>query len=240
MGEIILYDLPSRKGVAWSLNPWKTRMILNFKGLKYKTQWVEYPDVGPLMKSFGIPPNKAWPEYTIPVLKTEKGEYIMDSIKIAEHLESAYPPGNYASLKLNDPVQQRVVDALGKIMGAMAPIVMPLIPRNILNPPSAEYFQRTRKERFGMVLDDMEKEKGGEKAWTSAKEPIANMAAILNETEGPYFLGAKASYADVIFVTFLFFVKQADEKAYDRLVEPYPEFRDLYTVMNAYLDRATE
>lgn len=68
MGKIVLYDLPSKKGVAWSFNPWRSmqcslylhknqrlsliaRMILNFKGLDYETQWVEYPDIAPTMKA---------------------------------------------------------------------------------------------------------------------------------------------------------------------------------------------
>jgi hypothetical protein len=49
--QTILYDLPSKQGTAWSLNPWKTRLILNFKGIDYKTEWVEFPDVEPKMKS---------------------------------------------------------------------------------------------------------------------------------------------------------------------------------------------
>jgi hypothetical protein len=64
--QTILYDLPSKQGTAWSLNPWKSkhslnpsravlteaaRLILNFKGIDYKTEWVEFPDIEPKMKS---------------------------------------------------------------------------------------------------------------------------------------------------------------------------------------------
>lgn len=64
--QTILYDLPSKRGTSWSLNPWKSkhnlnesravltraaRLILNFKGIDYKTEWVEFPDVEPKMKS---------------------------------------------------------------------------------------------------------------------------------------------------------------------------------------------
>lgn len=64
--QTILYDLPSQQGTAWSLNPWKSkcdpcwdvpvltgsaRLILNFKGIDYKTEWVEFPDIEPKMKS---------------------------------------------------------------------------------------------------------------------------------------------------------------------------------------------
>ena len=70
--EIILFDLPSRAGKAWSLNPWKSKLLLpfksgdpamtmtdptltpflarlalNYKGLPYRTEWIEYPDLRP-------------------------------------------------------------------------------------------------------------------------------------------------------------------------------------------------
>lgn len=64
--QTILYDLPTKQNTAWSLNPWKSkcgcvgrrrmltttaRLILNFKGVDYKTEWVEFPDVEPKMKA---------------------------------------------------------------------------------------------------------------------------------------------------------------------------------------------
>ena len=65
MSKTILYDLPSKQGGCWSLNPWKSealhfpkfeqeqqlrffppaRLALNFKQIPYETQWVEYPDL---------------------------------------------------------------------------------------------------------------------------------------------------------------------------------------------------
>ncbi|KAK5457229.1 hypothetical protein LTS15_005010 [Exophiala xenobiotica] len=45
--EVILYDLPSKQGKSWSLNPWKTRLVLNYKSIPYKTEWTEYPDLKP-------------------------------------------------------------------------------------------------------------------------------------------------------------------------------------------------
>lgn len=82
--EIVLYDLPSTaKCACWSLNPWKgmalhriytyewgqlgkfeadsvlmmitARLALNYKGLPYKTEWVEYPDLKSRFMELGIP-----------------------------------------------------------------------------------------------------------------------------------------------------------------------------------------
>lgn len=67
--QVILYDLPSQQGTSWSLNPWKSkqyntlpsvvlmttaRMILNYKDIDYKTEWIEYPDLAPTFKSLYV------------------------------------------------------------------------------------------------------------------------------------------------------------------------------------------
>ena len=49
--EVILYDIPSKPRChGWSLNPWKTRMALNYKKVPYKTEWIEFPDLAPKFK----------------------------------------------------------------------------------------------------------------------------------------------------------------------------------------------
>jgi hypothetical protein len=72
--EVVLYDLPSQQGVAWSLNPWKSapinpnpqynntntqkaRMVLNYKKIPYTTEWVEYPDLEPKVSHFPTKEN---------------------------------------------------------------------------------------------------------------------------------------------------------------------------------------
>jgi len=92
MSQIILFDLPSKDRCAcWSYNPWKIRLALNFKGIDYKTEWLEYPDIAAKFKSFGIPPNKKGAEYTIPAVRLADGTYLMDSLQIAGALEMVYP-----------------------------------------------------------------------------------------------------------------------------------------------------
>lgn len=72
MSQIILFDLPSKDRCAWSLNPWKSksrdflsnmkyqayqflaRLALNFKGIDYKTEWLEYPDIAAKFKSLSV------------------------------------------------------------------------------------------------------------------------------------------------------------------------------------------
>ncbi|KAI0258200.1 hypothetical protein BC834DRAFT_912736 [Gloeopeniophorella convolvens] len=60
MSEEILYALyaipgNSVKYLAWSPNMWKARFALNYKGVPYKTGWIEFPDIAPLAQRIGAP-----------------------------------------------------------------------------------------------------------------------------------------------------------------------------------------
>ena len=71
----------------------KPRYLLNIKGVPYRTQWVEYPEIAPLIKSFGLPPNSnARTPYTLPAIydpRTKRA--VMDSVEIAKYLDDEYP-----------------------------------------------------------------------------------------------------------------------------------------------------
>jgi glutathione S-transferase len=135
--EIVLYDLPSRgRCHCWSYNPWKTRLTLNYKGervrktirgesltwagLPYQTKFVEYPDIAPTLKDFGLAPSEDDPPYTIPAIKIGN-EYFMDSTVIAEELEKRYPT---PSLKLDSPRSKRAIELLGPVTGSLKPVGM--------------------------------------------------------------------------------------------------------------------
>ena len=110
---IILYDIPSKVG-PWSPNTWKTRQVprnssnhikltvfssysLNYKGLPFRTVWVEYPDIESTLKAAGIVSNTrkkpdGSPTWTVPAIydpKTKTG--ITESFAIAEYLDKTYP-----------------------------------------------------------------------------------------------------------------------------------------------------
>ncbi|KAI7166584.1 hypothetical protein KC352_g25784, partial [Hortaea werneckii] len=112
--EIVLFDLPSQEpNRCWSLNPWKSRIALNFKGLNYRTEWIEYPDIAPKFKALGIPPNPKDVnpnfEYSIPAMRISGGDYIMDSLAIAKALEQLKPQ---PSLHLDNGYVERAQAAL--------------------------------------------------------------------------------------------------------------------------------
>ncbi|KAF9479952.1 hypothetical protein BDN70DRAFT_993116 [Pholiota conissans] len=69
--SIILWDIPSTIG-PWSSNTWKVRYCLNFKGIPYKTEWIEYPDIAPHCQRLGISyttiKSDGMPYYSLPAI----------------------------------------------------------------------------------------------------------------------------------------------------------------------------
>lgn len=209
MSQVILYDIPSKDPRhCWSLNPWKSalltlpitafkdldntdqlwtaRLLLNLKGIPYKTEWLEYPDIAPTFKSFGIPPNEPpATAYTSPTIRIAD-KYVMDSRKIADVLEQEHP---FPSLHLDSPILKKVEELASQCVAPLGPVFMPRIPRTVVNPASAEYFERTRAARFGMPLSQLEKEKGGESAWKAVEPKWMELGNLLKAEGGPFFMG---------------------------------------------------
>ena len=162
------------------------RLILNLKGIPYKTDWLEYPDIAPTLKPFGIPPSEPPASaYSCPTIRISD-KYVMDSRKIANVLEKEHP---LPSLHLDSPILKKVEELAPQCVMPIGPVFMPRIPRVVLNPRSAEYFEHTREERFGMTLSQLEKEKGGESAWKAAEPKWKELGTLLKAKGGPFFMG---------------------------------------------------
>ena len=134
----------------------------------------------------GIPPNEDDTPYTIPAIRLN-GSYLQDSRRIAVQLEKLHPS---PPLHLDSPLLPKVEALIPRLMLPLRPVIMPRIPRTILNERSVEYFREVRAQRFGMPLDDLEKsDDGGEKAWENVKPALEEVASRLKETEGRFFMG---------------------------------------------------
>ena len=199
----------------------------------------------------GLSANGTGTPYTIPTLRFSPSLVIMDSKKIAAELEKQHPQ---PSMHLDSPVIADVEEAIFKVMMPLIPVLRPQIPRNLLNPRSVEYFERTRAARFGMPLSELEKVKGGEPAWQAAEQPIKDMAALLKRQGGPYILGKTresscspstdrftdtsafaASYADFMVVSMLEFVRRINEKDFDRMVGVDAAFKEQFKACEKWL-----
>lgn len=137
----------------------------------------------------------------------------MDSRKIAEYIESQ---SQSPSLHLDSDYLKEVENLWDEYMGAFYPIFVPLVPKVLLNERSAEYFYATREEAFGMSLEKLEKTQGGETAWKNTELVLPKVTKLLKEKEGPYFMGATPSYADLVWGGILLFLECLGE---DKLEE---------------------
>jgi glutathione S-transferase len=213
-------------------------MVLNFKELEYKTEWVEYPDLAPTFKSFGLKPNSPpAAEYTSPAVKLADGRYIMDSFAIAQELEKLHPE---PSIHIDSPYVQRTFDLLKDMFGGLRPVILPRVPETLLNPRSVEYFERTRAEAFGKPLKELaQSEEAGEKAWETAEKGFAGIKAMLEENEGPFVLGTKPSFADFILAGLFRFMELVDRDGdvYGRTMKYDASFSRLYYECKQWMEK---
>ncbi|KAM0466195.1 hypothetical protein ACHAPV_001151 [Trichoderma viride] len=214
-GTYTLLDIPTKAPrVCWSMNTWRIRLLLNYKGLDYKTEWVEYPHIKSRLNQH-VSPNEQGRQFTVPTIQTPDGSYLMDSYKIAEFIEEKHP---VPSLPLNTPVQLRFRDSLIKFMGKLAPIYVPAVATQLLGEESLEYFLTTRQEDAGMPLDEFKKQQGP--GAFERCEPFAReITALLNESSsGPYFMGDTISYTDLMWASILLFFKRLGTEEYQEVL----------------------
>ncbi|KAH8115003.1 hypothetical protein DFH11DRAFT_1762205 [Phellopilus nigrolimitatus] len=212
---ITFFDLPSKlDGNLWSPNTLKTRVSLNYKAIPFKTEWVEYPDVEPVIKRFGGAPTSKKPDgrdlYTLPAIHdSETGKTITDSIEIAAYLDETYPStpalipsGTRGAIELFSSVFEQ----------ALAPIFPIMLPASnaILNPTSEEYFRRTREESYKKKLEELAPPGPiRDEIWAKVKEGLEKIAGFYdkNGKDSTFFLGNTFTFADAIVVGYLAWVQ---------------------------------
>ncbi|KZS96514.1 hypothetical protein SISNIDRAFT_407213 [Sistotremastrum niveocremeum HHB9708] len=212
---ITLYDIPSRLPInAWSLNMWKSRFALNFKGLPHKTHWVEYPDIEQTMKGIGAAPTDKRDDgsdhYTCPVISDPTSgtapAVVSDSWDIALYLDKAYPSAPLLFPKGTVILQEVYIQKLNQLV--LSPVMRLLIsfmPTH-LNPHSAEYFTRTREEWVGKKIDDFcPAGPEREKALDQMKEGLGKLAGLLDKYDGGaermFVSGEEPVFADFVLAS---------------------------------------
>jgi len=127
---------------------------------------------------------------------------------------------------------------MSELMPAITGVYIPLIPVRLLNPASHAYWYATREARFNMPLDQLAREKGGQKAWDDAKPFLDKMTALLKENEsGPYFLGDEVSYADFVWGGFLLFIQRIGVDVWEDLLRTAGEGGEVHGKLLLGLDR---
>jgi glutathione S-transferase len=183
--------------------------------------------------------DKGW-HYTIPTVQFPD-TWVMDSQKIAAELERRQPE---PSLRLDSPRLGQVDALTNEVLNAVLPNALTLIPEQVLNEPSAAHWNRTRAAALGVAsLEDIVREKGGEKAFDAARPALEKLTALLRETEGPYFDGNKPGFTDFVWVGFLLFVKRLGDAVFDAIVDRTGDravHEKLVEACGAWTDRKAE
>ncbi|CAK5284426.1 unnamed protein product [Mycena citricolor] len=202
---ILFFDIPSSvPGVAWSPNTWIIRYALNYKGLPYKTVWIEYPDIADHCLRIGAEPSmirkNGKPYYSLPTIQDPNtGAVVSDSFRIAVYLDATYADTPRLIPQGTRTLQKTFRFAFDKMTEPVVPLILPGVP-DILFPRSREYFRRTRAESFGKPLEELVPEgEARDAAWQSLQENYGKFAEWLDEeSAGPYVMGDQLSFGDLV------------------------------------------
>lgn len=172
---------------------------MSYKGIPFKTEWIEYPNIEGKLKEMGIGPtstkNDGRPHYTLPAIydpNTDTG--IADSYHIARYLDKTYPDTPRVIPQGTEVLQN--VSIFNHCLGPTPVWYMIILPSHaILTPRSAEYMRRTREEMFGRKLEDMVPKDKAE-AWNQIKAGYDKLDKLLQLGNGPYVMGNTVSFQD--------------------------------------------
>ncbi|MFT6916712.1 MAG: glutathione S-transferase [Motiliproteus sp.] len=186
--SITIYELAgSDDNRRFSPYCWRSKLALAHKGLKAKTELIRFTQKDKIAHS-GSP--------TVPVI--DDGEKtISDSFNIAVYLDEAYPD---APALLGSDIargQAKFIETWTNthIMGTLFRIIIMDV-FNGLDEGDKAYFRETREKRFGMTLEQFEKNDDEQRAaLAKALTPVRMMLSAQ-----PFLSGAKPAYADYILM----------------------------------------
>lgn len=217
---------PPVQKTCFAANPWKARQALNFKNLPYTTTWVPLPDVAKVRRSLNVPACRKFADgtdfFTLPIIHDPTtGSLVGDSFDIALHLQKNYPASGAGDLfppQTLDYVfaQDSILIPLSECDGSEYPEYA----RFNVNVDAA-FSAHTQLVLQGMPLDPATEERdkaefvrragvsswedfalvgeAREKTLSSFRDTLGGLARLFErDTSGPFLLGTRASYADMI------------------------------------------
>ena len=205
-------DLPVR-----ILNFSTNRFTLDFKGLPYKTVWVEYPDIRRTCQEMNISPTGTWPDgtpmYTLPALvDPSTGTALADSAAIARYLDAAYPATSRAFPPGTEAFHAAFQAALD---AALAPHVFYIgVPAGYerLSAVSRAHFKEARQRVLGGRMEDWNPVGSPERArnWAALETGLGKVAAWMaaDGKERTFVMGDEPCYADFVIGARLMWLKR--------------------------------
>ncbi|KAF9471878.1 hypothetical protein BDN70DRAFT_868895 [Pholiota conissans] len=211
---IILYDLVSlAPGKTYSPNTRKARFCLNFKGIPYRTEWVEWPGIKGVYEKHNIEatsyfPNGS-PRYTLPVIHdTSTGSTISDSFAIAEYLDKTFPNTPPVFPHNTKGLQASFDSGDFERICPMIMLIIPDICHNIMTPTSLPVYQPYVEIFCNMKMSEFDiKSPASVAKWTKYKASLDEVAKWYGKTNGPFLMGDTISWADFVVVSPMLMIK---------------------------------
>lgn len=186
---------------------------LHYKGIPYRTEWLEYPEIKPTLKNLGAPPTAKDPDgsdrYTLPtILDPSTGKVVTDSLPIAKYLDATYPD----TPRLLPPGTENSQQAFHDMFFAEYALALYLIiikfTSAALNPESSAYFERTKAERMGKPWEELEQNTPGQ--WVKFESSMAELKDRFSEGDygdGAFLNGNQITFSDFIVAACLLWAK---------------------------------
>ena len=183
-----------------------------------------------------VPAPDSNTKYTVPAIQhVPTNTYMMDSVLIAQFLESTYP---------NPPLP--LTSELGRAIEAKARAVVgtvfrrSVMPRevNILSPRAQEYFRRKSESSLGHPLEDLLDLDKEEQAWNAASDGMRAVDELMrtHKAERPFVLGAQPSGTDFFIAGSLQSARVVHERVFQRNVK-YAGFKEIYEACLPYMEK---
>lgn len=162
MADVItLYDIPGKSDQckAWSPSTWKARFALNIKGIPYKAEWVEYPDIATVYEKHGITAkytgDDGLPLYTLPVIyDPATRRTVAESSDIAKYLDRTYPNTRTLFPTCTAALHEAFAGAYTAVHKALYNLVC-CAACYALTERSQAFYRPTREARLGKALEDV-------------------------------------------------------------------------------------
>ncbi|RYC54968.1 hypothetical protein CHU98_g11239 [Xylaria longipes] len=223
------YDIAMRAPAAescCSVNPWKSRLALNFKDCAHKTTWVPILEIPRVRRALGLVACRKYPDgsdfMTLPTLvDPSTNSKIGDSFDIAVYLQKTYPASGDGDLfppqaldfnyepdlpawapRLSERKESEYYDEYSKFnfnIDAAFSAHVGLMGYYV--PFDSQESKEAMVRRAGVTSWEDFKVEG--EARDKMKESLCIMLGELGklfsrDTSGPFILGKQASYADLI------------------------------------------
>lgn len=159
----------------------------------------------------------------------------MDSVPIAQFLESTYPD---PPLPLTSELGSEI-EAKARATSATA-FRSSFVSREIyiFSPRSQEYFRRTREALLGKRLEDLLTPDQEEQNWIAVDGDMRAVSELMqtNKGDGPFVLGARPSITDFFIAGSLQSAKMVDEGVFERVVK-YPGYKGIYEACLPWMEK---